>query len=240
MLRGVSLYGWNGTTVGANASINASGWTTGNLNCFLENVLCSGAVTGTLCRLQRAQECVFTKLITIATYSQITDCDIQAGMTWTIAPADFPPLGLKGCKLTGTFTGNTGINLLLDGQSNRSLIENNCTLGSNTTVYLTEIAFLERLVVTSNAYVITAATNTASFYLVTPTATATITLPAINGLTYGRTYSITNNSSFTLTVTAAGTDHIWDTSTTSVAITGPYAFIKLTAGDVSSAIWYPA
>jgi hypothetical protein len=236
-MQGVSLFGWDGALVGNSSSVVATGWA-GNLQCYWSQVRCYGQITG-VCRLQKAEACRFDKLVSVATYSQVMDSQFVAGMTWTTAPNEVPPIGVKGCSLTGTFTGSTGVDLLLDSVSYQSFAANACSLGTNTRLVLidgpTPVA---RVATASNAYVVSSS-SIASVYYVTPTATATFTLPALSEVTYGRTITVVNlSSTFTVAVTAAGTDRIWDASTTSVTLSGQYSSMSLVGGDSTTKIWY--
>ena len=95
----------------------------------------------------------------------------------------------------------------------------------------------EQVATTSNNYVIPSSTA-ASVFLVTPSATATITLPSLDATTYGRLIIIVNLSSTqTLAVTAAGTDRIWDADTPNVTLSGSHSSISLFGGDATNKVW---
>jgi len=130
-LKGVSIFGWDGVAVGNNASIAAGSWA-GNLNAYLNTCRIYGAITGGVLRLQHAINCSLEKAVAVATYSMIRESEIKAGMTWTIAPTEVPPCGILDCVITGTFTGNTNINLLMNKVTNYHFIANSCALGANT------------------------------------------------------------------------------------------------------------
>ena len=89
----------------------------------------------------------------------------------------------------------------------------------------------------ANTYTITS-TSLQTMFLCTPTANAIIILPVLSTDTYGRPIKVVNLSAFTLTVTAGGTDTIWDLATTTVVMTGPHAYVSLVGGDAASKVWY--
>lgn len=126
-LQGVTLFGWDGVASGNNDSITAGSWA-GNLNLYADNCRFYGLVTGGVVRLQGIRNCAFEKLATVATYSQIWFSEIKAGMTWTVAPTEVSPALIACSELTGTFTGGSGVNLLLDSVSDYFFKLHTCTL----------------------------------------------------------------------------------------------------------------
>jgi hypothetical protein len=131
LFKGITFFGYDGSVNGANPSINTTGWG-GNCNFYLERCRLYGQITGTSLRLQNAFDCRFDALISLATYSQIRNTEINAGMTWLVAPSEVQPIGVYNSRLVGVFTGNTNINLLVDLASNYSFNSNSATLGINT------------------------------------------------------------------------------------------------------------
>lgn len=164
-LEGVTLFGWDGVAAGNNDSITAGSWA-GNLNTYLEHVRCFGVISGGVVRLQKSVTCSFEKLITIATYSGIFNSEIKAGMTWSIAPTEVPPIGIFGSVLTGTFTGASSVNLLVDSVTDYHFSFNGCSLANSAVkIILQSPASVVRLSTTSGIDGTTIATTS----LYTPT-----------------------------------------------------------------------
>ena len=241
-LRGVSLFGWDGVANGNSDSFTATGWA-GNLNLYWTNVRCYGAVTG-VGRMQLAEACRFEKLLTVATYSQLNNCEIQAGMTWTVAPSEVPPIGIKGCALAGTFTGASSSNLLVDGVSQVSFQSTGATVANGAVLQLIDpsssvTAVYDRVVATVDTTYAIADTSVPTLYILTPTNSTTVTLPALAALSYGRMLTIVNTSAaYPLIVAASGTDKIFNASTSSVRVVGTNMSISLIGGDAANKTWF--
>lgn len=137
--KGVIFFGWDGVASGNSDSITAGGWA-GNLNCYMSACRTYGAITGGVLRLQQAQNCSFDKLITIATYSQITESEIKAGMTWTVAPSEVPPIGIVNTVITGTFTGALNSNLIVDAITANYFYVNACSVANSAVLQLLDDA----------------------------------------------------------------------------------------------------
>jgi len=123
-----AIYGWN-TTTGNAASIDATSWS-GALTLELVNCKMYGVVSGSALTLQNARKCTFTKLVTMQSYADVCDCTFSAGAMWS-AVSGTGVVGFSDCNLSGTFTGSSGVNLLLDDFTNKTFIDNSATVAGS-------------------------------------------------------------------------------------------------------------
>lgn len=199
-LSNVIFYGWDGSLVGNNASINASGWT-GTLTLELEQCQLMGQVTGST-DLQKCQDTTFSKLVTINRYGYFKGCTLTNGMTWSAAP-NRTPSGFYDSNLTGTYTSTS--TLQMDDPTNKTFIDNSAALAGGATKVLLRY-FTDSEFQISNA---TTLSKVLKFdaSLISASTTRTITAPDVN-----------------LTLTQySGPDQ-------SVATTGTPTFVDLTVG----------
>jgi hypothetical protein len=227
--KGVSAFGWDGVAAGNAASFATASWA-GNCNVYFDCVRCYGAITGSTVRLQRAVNCRFEKAIALATYSQLCNSEIQAGMTWTVAASEVPPIGVYGCTLAGSFSAQ---NLYVDDPSRYSYQANAATGAVIVSLQPSPLYAL------TGDYTIPS-TGFAKCYVGAPSgADWTITLPTLSATTYGQELTFINQSATNaLIVQRGGTDHIFNGSTTSVTLANQYDRLRITAGNAASPIWF--
>lgn len=118
--------------------IDSSSTATHNIQLFLTRCHVRGQIKGTRNRIQLADYCTFTGLVTCNSYSTIRNSSFAGGMTvGTASSGGFNPFGMVGTYFAGTFTGPAS-SMVLDSTSNYYFVANGATLAGGATQVIIE------------------------------------------------------------------------------------------------------
>lgn len=144
----------NGAT-GNSVILAGVGAPTGALNIYAWRARFASAVGGSASRLQWADRTRFTGLITVTAYSRIQNCQVEGGLTTTLAAPDIEPNGIVDTNWAGTFTGPAG-SFRTDAYTDRFFLLNGATLaGGATKVFLDRPGKSVRSTAASGALLVT-------------------------------------------------------------------------------------